>query len=613
MRSGKVRPRATRLPDCRPPPARCWAASDPSPAPPPPAQAVKLPKSRGFTDHNKKWLKPKPAAPSESGSEDGSGSESDGGGGGSGTEDSDEELGLMGDDFGSGSDLDDGEEGGSGSEEEPAPRRPPRKQALFDEEAEEGGSSDDEEDEDESDEDGSDSGGESDGSGELEVEKRSRRLDAAAAQRAAEAAAEARHMARDDAMETNIQDMELVTLPSGQQVEAERLAPPDLALVQRRIKDVVRVLDDFARQRDPARARADYMDQLRRDLATYYGYNAFLVDALLNLFTVAEAVELIEACEVPRPLTLRANTLKTRRRELAAALINRGVNLDPVGAWSKVGLVVYESQVPVGATPEYMAGHYMLQGASSFLPVMALAPQEGESVVDVAAAPGGKTTYLAGLLRNTGTLVANEINRDRLRSLTANLQRMGATNAIVCNYDGRELPRVLGERSVDRVLLDAPCSGTGVISKDPSVKSSKTQAEVWKCAHLQKQLLLAAIDLVDAASATGGYVVYSTCSLMVEENENVVNYALRRRDVKVVPCGLEFGRPGFIRFRDFRFHPSIAEARRFYPHAHNLDGARGGGGVWLLLGLGGCGRLLLGVDRAACGVLCWAGREGGAR
>ncbi|EFN58324.1 hypothetical protein CHLNCDRAFT_30164, partial [Chlorella variabilis] len=276
-----------------------------------------------------------------------------------------------------------------------------------------------------------------------------------------------------------------------------------------------------------------------------------MVDALLSLFSVGEALELIEAQEVPRPVTLRTNTLKTRRRELAGALINRGVNLDPIGNWSKVGLVVYESQVPVGATPEYMAGHYMLQGASSFLPCMALAPQEGEQVVDVAAAPGGKTTYLAALMRNTGVLFANEINKERLTSLTANLQRMGVTNTIVCNYDGRQLPRVLGERSVDRVLLDAPCSGTGVISKDPTVKVGGS---------------------LGLPSGAGVVVVYSTCSMMVEENENVVNYALKRRDVKVVPCGLEFGRPGFIRFRDFRFHPSLAEARRFYPHAHNLDG-----------------------------------------
>lgn len=404
-----------------------------------------------------------------------------------------------------------------------------------------------------------------------DIEKRSLRLDKEQARREREAEAETVDRFN---LETNIQETELITLPSGQQIEAESLAPPDLALVQQRIKDIVTVLDDFARKRDPSRPRTDYIAQLKRDLCTYYGYNAFMIEVILKLFTVAEALEFIEACEVQRPVTLRTNALKTRRRELAGALINRGVNLDPIGPWSKVGLVVYESQVPIGATPEYMAGHYMLQGASSFLPVMALAPQEGEQIVDLAAAPGGKTTYIAALMRNSGILMANEINKERLKSLTANLQRMGATNAVVCNYDGRELPKVLGERSVDRVLLDAPCSGSGVASKDPSVKNSKSQDEIWRCAHLQKQLLLAAIDLVDANSKTGGYIVYSTCSIMVEENENIINYALRKRDVKVVPCGLDFGRSGLIRFREHRFHPSVGNARRFYPHAHNLDGEK---------------------------------------
>lgn len=155
-------------------------------------------------------------------------------------------------------------------------------------------------------------------------------------------------------------------LPEGEDSEEEPQGgfgaqAVDLPAVKRRIAEVARVLDNFKALRDPARDRGDYIAQLRKDCMLYYGYNAFLMDAILQLFAPAEAVELLEANEVRRPVTLRANTLKTRRRELASALIERGVNLDAMGKWTKVGLVVFESTVPVGATPEYMAGHYMLQ------------------------------------------------------------------------------------------------------------------------------------------------------------------------------------------------------------------------------------------------------------
>jgi len=291
---------------------------------------------------------------------------------------------------------------------------------------------------------------------------------------------------------------------------------------------------------------------------------------LLHLFSPAECMQFIKSNETPRPVTIRTNTLKTRRRELAQALLARHVNLDPISKWSKEGLQIYESVVPIGATPEYLAGHYMIQSASSFLPVMALQPRPNQRVLDMAASPGGKTTHLAAMMGNTGTLVANDFSKERIKSLQANVSRLGVRNTIILNADGREFPKLMG--GFDRVLLDAPCSGTGVISKDPTVKADKEFADIQRCQQLQRQLLLAAIDACNANGPDGGYVVYSTCSVMVEENEAVVDYALASRSVKIVDSGLPFGTEGFTRYRSRRFHASLKHARRYYPHTHNLDG-----------------------------------------
>ncbi|KAG0351983.1 rRNA (cytosine-C5-)-methyltransferase nop2, partial [Gamsiella multidivaricata] len=393
-----------------------------------------------------------------------------------------------------------------------------------------------------------------------DMETKSKKLDAAKKAEAEAAEAE---------LQTNIMlESDKYVLPGD---DHEILQSTDLQVVQARIQEIIRVLNNFREMREGNRSRNDYISQLLKDLCLYYGYNEYLMEKLFYIFPVSEAIEFFEANEVPRPVTIRTNTLKTRRRELAQSLINRGVNLDPIGKWSKVGLQVFDSPVPIGATPEYLAGHYMLQAASSFLPVMALAPQEHERILDMASAPGGKSTYIAALLKNTGMVFANDANKDRTKSLVANIHRLGVKNAVVCNYDGREFPGVIG--GFDRVLLDAPCSGTGVISKDASVKTNKSEQDFQMLSQLQKQLVLSAIDSVDAGSKTGGYIVYSTCSVTVDENEDVVNYALRKRpNVKLVSTGLDFGKEGFTRYREKAFHPSLSLTRRYYPHMHNMDG-----------------------------------------
>ena len=186
-------------------------------------------------------------------------------------------------------------------------------------------------------------------------------------------------------------------------------------------------------------------------------------------------------------LTIRTNTLKTKRRELAKTLIQRGVNLDPLSEWSKVGLKIYNSQVPIGATPEYLSGQYMLQSSSSFLPILALDPQPNEKILDMCASPGGKTTYIAQLMKNQGILVANDLKKTRLKSLFFNVHRMGIKNCIITNYDGRMFSKLFNK--FDRVLLDAPCSGLGVISKDQSVKVNRSYKEILENKKKKKELM----------------------------------------------------------------------------------------------------------------------------
>eukprot|EP01125_Pyxidicula_operculata_P005529 TRINITY_DN1955_c0_g4_i2.p1 TRINITY_DN1955_c0_g4~~TRINITY_DN1955_c0_g4_i2.p1 ORF type:complete len:500 (-),score=161.47 TRINITY_DN1955_c0_g4_i2:289-1788(-) len=357
--------------------------------------------------------------------------------------------------------------------------------------------------------------------------------------------------------------------PTDEEIEVEKASGIDMKALAERIDQTVRVLQDFKNLRDPDTPRRDYLNRLKEDLAQYYGYIPYLIEKVMQLFPPAEAVEYLEKTEEQRPLTIRVNTLKTRRKDLSSVLQGRGVNLGNI-EWTTVGLVVYGSKVPIGATPEYLAGHYMIQSASSWTPVIALDPQPNERILDMAAAPGGKTTHIAQLMKNTGELFANDVNAERAKSLVANLYRMGVTNTVVTNYDGAKVVEHI--TGFDRVLLDAPCTGLGVVSKDPSVKVKRSEEDIVKLAYTQKQLILAAIDSVDANSKTGGIIVYSTCSVTVEENEAVVDYALKKRHVKLVDTGLPLGTPGFTRFREKHFDPSLKLTKRFYPHNYNMDG-----------------------------------------
>lgn len=397
----------------------------------------------------------------------------------------------------------------------------------------------------------------------LEIEKEAKLVDEEMEAEREEADEELRRTVRENTA--------IYHLPTQVELErdVDRVVPP--SEIRSHIDSILEVLAEFKSRREAGRSRKEYIHQLGSFISELYGYLPELVEYFLTMFGPAETLEFVDLSDKPRPLVIRTNTLKARRKDLAAALMKRGVTLDPLAAWSKVGLKIIESPVPIGATPEYLSGMYMLQSAASMCPVLALSPEPKEKVLDMAAAPGGKTSYMAQLMRNTGVILANDLKAERQKATVANMHRLGVKNVIACVHDGRKIGSLFKNR-FDRILLDAPCSGLGVISRDPSVKVQRTIADINQCAHLQKELLLSAIDALKFKGTTGGVMVYSTCSISVAENEEVVNYALSKRDIKIVDTGLDFGKPGFVRYQQKRFHPSVALTRRFYPHVHNMDG-----------------------------------------
>ncbi|KAL6120973.1 hypothetical protein NUSPORA_02191 [Nucleospora cyclopteri] len=293
-------------------------------------------------------------------------------------------------------------------------------------------------------------------------------------------------------------------------------------------------------------------------------YNEYLLRKIKEIFPKKEVEAILEAYEKQRPTTLRSNGLLKRRKDVMHMLYQRKVEVSSLD-WCEDGIVAFKSAVPLGATPEYLAGFYTVQGANSMLPVLNMELKENLIVVDLCAAPGGKTTHIASLMNNTGILYANEICKDRTHALKSNLHRMAVENCIVTNIDAKNF----NVGKVDRVLLDAPCSGTGVISKDPSIKTNKNEEEIKKIQRTQKKLIVKAFDMLKPQ----GILVYSTCSILTEENEEVVDFLLKaRKNAKVGEPEVAVGRDGFTSFRGTDFSNEIRKSKRIYPHVHNMDG-----------------------------------------
>jgi NOL1/NOP2/sun family putative RNA methylase len=220
-----------------------------------------------------------------------------------------------------------------------------------------------------------------------------------------------------------------------------------------------------------------------------------------------------------------------------------------------------------GSLFEHMLGLFYVQGVPSMTVTRVLDPRPDETIMDLAAAPGGKTTHIAQVMNNTGLVVSVEQDRLRINSLRGNVLRCGVENAWVLRGDARKLEQ-LGI-SADRVLLDAPCSGEGLIPLDPSRKTSRSMADIRYCAGRQDEMLESAANVLH----DGGTLVYSTCSIAPEENEYVIDDFLKRHsEMKIVPIELKFGIPAYVRPFGVQLNPDLEMARRFLPHKTSTEG-----------------------------------------
>ena len=224
--------------------------------------------------------------------------------------------------------------------------------------------------------------------------------------------------------------------------------------------------------------------------------------------------DFIKSYDEPKTTGLRINTLKINKEEL----LNLNLyNLTPI-PWADEGFYYDEEVDRPGKSPLHESGAYYLQEPSAMSVVPHLDIKEGDKVLDMCAAPGGKSTYILSKLNDTGLLVSNEINSTRIRALGENLERFGARNCIITNTDSNNLRKVF-TGYFDKIVIDAPCSGQGMFRKDEVAIEDWSYAKVLECQSIQKDIIRAGYDMLK----NGGVLVYSTCTFAKEENEDVIN------------------------------------------------------------------------------------------
>jgi NOL1/NOP2/sun family putative RNA methylase len=273
----------------------------------------------------------------------------------------------------------------------------------------------------------------------------------------------------------------------------------------------------------------------------------------------------LDAMQRPLKRTFRVNTLKAARERVLDLLAD--LRPEPL-PWYDLGFSL-DGGEGLGKRIEHFIGLIYVQEAASMAPPLLLDPQPGERVLDMAAAPGSKTTGMSAMMRNTGIIIANDPSPTRVRGLLGNVDRAGCLNVAVCRMDGPSLGRaVVG--TCDRVLVDAPCSSEGTIRKSPQALAHWSVAAIERFPSIQKRLIMAGY----LALKPGGQMVYSTCTVAPEENEAVVAHLLARQpEAEVAEAelpGLAM-RPGLREWGREQFPNAVARCRRILPQDNDTE------------------------------------------
>lgn len=269
---------------------------------------------------------------------------------------------------------------------------------------------------------------------------------------------------------------------------------------------------------------------------------------------------------------VRCNTLKISPSLLFERLSKRWNVKQPFPMYPEIILIDQElGPGELGNALEHILGYYYVQEVSSMMPALALNPEPNEKVLDLCAAPGSKTSQMAAKMQNKGTLIANDFKMDRIKILAATLERCAVTNSIITKNDAIVLCSQLVKQNFkfDRILLDPPCSGEGTLRSSPKTFLMWNPKMIDNLARMQKKLLAFALKCL----IVGGTLIYSTCTHAPEENEGVVNFALKNFPVRIESVSLPLNcRPGIISWQGESYHPDVKKTCRIYPHDNDSEG-----------------------------------------